>query len=66
MDIKKLDIVLYKKKNNKIQKVKIIDIHYDDEEPYYSILLENGKEKQTILKYLYKPNKKKKKKSNSI
>ena len=57
MDIKKHDIVLYKN-NNKIQKVKIIDIHYDDIEPYYSILLANGKEKQTILKNLYKPCKK--------
>jgi hypothetical protein len=45
---KKNDFVIYKPKN---QKAKILDIHYNDIEPYYSILL-NGIERQTVIKNL--------------
>lgn len=49
--------IIYTKKNNKDspQKGKIIKIHYDDDiyNPYYSILLNNGVEKQTVIENLY-------------
>lgn len=42
--------VLYIKNNIKIKAI-IKDIHYDDIEPYYTIIIKN-KEIQTISKYL--------------
>jgi len=47
-NLKKNDYVIYSPLN---QKVKILDIHYNDIEPYYTILLSTG-ERQTIIKNL--------------
>ena len=48
INLKKNDYVIYQPKN---QKAKIIDIHNNDIEPYYTILLSTG-ERQTTLKNL--------------
>ena len=40
------EIVAYRKNNN-YYRIKIVKIHYDDIEPYYTILF-NGKEIQTV------------------
>ncbi len=50
-DVKEGDFVWYKNKNNK-QKSRIVKIHYDDIEPYYTILL-NEHEKQTTKNRLF-------------
>ena len=57
MEIKKNEIIQYRHKKG-IQWVKILSIHYDDLEPYYTILLPDGTEKQTISKYLFQIKKK--------
>ena len=46
--LKKNDYVIYKPTN---QKVKILDIHHNDVEPYYTISLTGG-ERQTVIKNL--------------
>jgi len=46
--LKKNDYAIYLPKN---EKVKILDIHYNDIEPYYTISLSGG-ERQTVIKNL--------------
>lgn len=46
---KKGDEVLYIDKNGNYNEAKIIDIHYEDNEPYYTIKInETNQEKQTV------------------
>tara|TARA_Y100000389_G_C17470632_1_gene530317 strand:+ start:1150 stop:1389 length:240 start_codon:yes stop_codon:yes gene_type:complete len=55
MSINKGDILLYTKTN---EMVEVIDIHHDDIEPYFTIRIKDGSEKQTISKFLSKKYKK--------
>ena len=43
--------VIYTRKNVIVE---IIRVHYDDSSPYYTIKISNGREIQTISKYLSK------------
>tara|TARA_B100001094_G_scaffold322268_1_gene371301 strand:+ start:672 stop:908 length:237 start_codon:yes stop_codon:yes gene_type:complete len=47
-NLKKNDYAIYLPKN---QKVKILDVHHNDIEPYYTISL-SGTERQTVIKNL--------------
>ena len=50
-DLKSGDIVKYKNTN---ENVTILQVHYDDIEPYYTIKMKNGTEKQTVKNNLIK------------
>ena len=50
-DLKSGDIVKYKNTN---ENVTILQVHYDDIEPYYTIKMKDGTEKQTIKNNLIK------------
>ena len=50
-DLKSGDIVKYKNTN---ENVTILQVHYDDIEPYYTIKMKDGTEKQTIKNNLFR------------
>ena len=45
--------VQYRNAQGACEPVRVVGVHYDDEQPYYSILLSCGTEKQTVRDRLH-------------